>query len=286
MTRPSRRHLGAWLGAVGLLVAACGGSAWAQQASPTPILVKAKVESASLIRAWGQSESQAIAEGLARAVAEVLAVEFRHWAFGATLDRSYAALELRVVENARHKINIALDKVLSDGQRRTLWQEVWLKPTDFALGRRPPRNQAEDQLEARFTELFDESRRQLVRNWLRSVPIGALGTWSGGNQIETLRIVTSLPWKRFAALERSRLKISCSRQGNNIDVTTRGTDQPQPFHHPRLNSTYDALVLKPEKVFERELSPSDLDDLMGSDVRLIYLIEELEPVDDEFFSLG
>lgn len=273
---------GICLAIFGLMVAVCGGPAWAQQA--TPILVKATIESESLIRAWGEDEAKGIEEDLAASVAQTLGDEFLHWDFGQAFDPAFATLELRVVERPRRKIKIALDRVPSSGRRETLWQEVWLEPVDFALGRRPPRDQAKERLEETFDELFNESRRQLVWNWLLSVPIGAFGSWSGGSEIDTLRIVTSLPWNRFAALGWSRIKVSCHSQGEDIEVSTEGKGETLSFTHPRLNSTYDALVFKPVKIFDQELAPADVDDLIGSDVHQIYLLEELERIDGDFFS--
>lgn len=288
MTRPGPHGLARSLGALGLAVALSVAPAMAQPAEPTrtPILVRVKIDSESLIRAWGQAESDSIAAGLAGAVATSLSDAFHHWSFDPAHARFYATLEVRLVETVREKVDIALDKVLSNGDRQTLWQEVWLKPTDFALGRRPPRDQAQGRLAATFADLFDASHRQRVRNWLRDVPIGASGTWTGESRIETLRIVTSLPWDRFKALEQSRLKVTCRGQGNRIELTTQGTDQRLPFHHRRLNSTYDALVLKPEEISDRELSPADLDHLIHSDVGLIFLIEEKDPQDAQFFGLS
>lgn len=268
--------------AAGLLLG--GGPAEAQQA--TPIKVEAKVESPSLIRAWGQAESEEIAAELTEHVTQRLSNRFRHWDFAPNFQRFYAVLELRIHESAMSKVDMVLDRLGSSGQRHTLWRQVWLKPTDFALGRRPPRSQAAERLKNKFSEVFDETRQQLVENWLHEVPLGARGRWVGVQHLGTLRVVTSLPWQRFAGLERSRLKLSCKRQGREIEVESRATDEPDQFSDSQIVNAYDALVLVPETISDRPVREADLQDLIQYKVRLIFLLEELEPVDDEFFALS
>ena len=115
--------------AAGLLL---GGPVQAQQA--TPIRVEAKVDSPSLIRAWGATETEVIAAELTEHVTRSLSDRFRHWDFAPDFGRFYATLTLRIHESATNKIDIVLERLASSGQSHTIWQQVWLKPTDFALG--------------------------------------------------------------------------------------------------------------------------------------------------------
>ena len=241
-----------------------------------PIKVKAVVESTALRRAWGVNRIPQIEKALAEHWRMRLSKRYRHWDFHTEEDQqSFAVVTLKVVEPESRKVEIAMVAERADGFGfEELWTNIWLKPVDFDLGRRPAGQRAEHALREKSEALFRKPEEERVMSWLSSkVPLGKGGQWKSADDSDELRVITSLPWSRFQMLKSSVFKVLCREQDQHLTIKGEGTLDPLPYEVDS-GSSYDALVLKPDKRPANELD--------NIEVQIIYLLEERDPVLDFF----
>lgn len=249
----------------------------------TPIEVAVSISSDSLRRAWGDRRVAEIEAGLASFVAGIFADRFDHWDFDTDFSRHYASIELVIRETQPRKIYLEMHKMHRDSE--LLWRQVWLEPADFIMGgRRPASEKAETALRGLFEAYFDQPKQQIVEDWLRKVPLGARGKWTVVAEPVQVRVITSLRWERFSKLERSRFKVSCRRGGQQIELETEGVGEPRPYKDAS-GDQYDALVMKPTNLAGGRVAGVDVNEISNFRVGPVFLLEEREAVDDDFFDL-
>lgn len=255
-----------------------------QAQTAVPIKVDAVVESASLRRAWGADQIPRIEMALAEHWRVRLSDLYHHWDFHTEDRPSYAVVTLKIAEPESRKVEIAMSAKRADGLgREELWAHVWLKPVDFDLGRRPAGKWAEQALREKSEALFGRSEEERVMGWLRAkVPLGKGGRWNSATNPDDLRVITSLPWSRFQTLKSSVFMVLCRDDDQQVQMQSEGTLDPLTYETDS-GTSYDALVLKPEKISDTPFDARFASEVNDIEVQIIYLLQERDLGLDFFF---
>lgn len=262
---------------------------WASVAEATgaiPIKVEAHIDSPALQRPWGQRLTEEIEIELQRAWIERLGQHFPHWDFHAGESKSYAHLLLTVSEPESRKVLIGMSSRLgtqNPQETETRWQQTWLEPADFDLGRRPSASRAKDALLDKSSALFADAEQQSIKDWLQTtIPLGLDGRWQKAPEPKDYRIVTSLAWDRFETLKFSVFRLACVSDEDRVDVESEGTRQPGAYTSAS-GTTYDALVVKPVKVSADKIDDIPADDIDRYQKIAIFLAQKRDPIDFDLF---
>lgn len=281
----------AWKIFVGILWISTLGLSPALAQEAIPVGINVKIQSPNLILKWGSKVSE-IQEKLSSHFVGIFQNEYKHWDFlKPKSEKVFKAVSLKISEPETHKIHIGMYWIINPNRKenepveeKLIWDEIWLTPGAWVAGQRPSKSTALKKLKEKSSSFFSPIQRQKVRDLLyQKVPLGGKGRWQGEKSPSTILVISSLGWDRFKRLEGSRFRVKCKSEEQNVDIPFKGTDDHLTYKSDS-GQAYEGLVLKPEKVNGNSIEGVPLDKIGTYQVSRIYLTEEGDPADDDFFS--
>ncbi len=248
-----------------------------------PLKVEVRIESEGLKRNWGDSFVRQLEKDLAAHWRMRLAERFPHWDLLVEPQVFYGTLSIKVTEPEPNKVLIGMTWLRRDDSReRRIWSKVWLWPADIILRGHPKLEDARSRLQSKSEAMFDGPAESEVRSVLQSVPLGNKGTWKhpAGEQ---LRAVTSLRWDRFQPLTHSIVKVLAGN-GQKVSIDGEVEDSPDVYRRPG-GTEYQAIVVDPIEREDGSIGGDTPESIKSKQIGLIFLVEERQGVDEEFFDL-
>lgn len=209
-----------------------------------------------------------------------LADRFKHWDLQSDPLKPYGKLVLKVLEPEPNKVVISMTwKQRRATREDVVWSRVWLTPFDFSAGRRPKRENAKEKLRHQTFAFFGTPEETRLFEVLRNVPLGNNGSWTGD---VPPRAITSLPWSRFQKLNRSTLKLIV-KGATRVEIEGEVMETPAAYDGSSTRPTYDALVVNPYEDAAGLVGGLEPETLPTFRIGRIYLVEERQGVDEDFF---